>query len=132
VVPGYFVFGLVKKSTVIQNGISTTEETINLSIPVSGPKGAGTIEVAAAKSGDKWIYPKVSVILPNRKTPISRDASTMAWPACGRRSHDQVTQSRHGVVVLVDRFLGAVCFVVVIAVKLCFLGQIRTAAVADA
>jgi hypothetical protein len=67
---GFMVFGSIKKNVAIQNGSSTADEAITLSIPVSGPKGSGTIEVEAAKSGGKWTYSKMLVLVPSRKTPL--------------------------------------------------------------
>jgi len=66
----FLVFGSIKKHVGVQNGVSTAEETINLSIPVSGPKGSGTIEVVATKAGGKRIYSKIILIVPSRTAPL--------------------------------------------------------------
>lgn len=42
----------------------------DLSIPVSGPKGKGTIYVTATKSGGEWIYSKLFVEVAQTKSKI--------------------------------------------------------------
>jgi hypothetical protein len=36
----------------------------DLSIPVSGPKGSGAIEIVARKNGDRWFLRKVCLVVP--------------------------------------------------------------------
>ena len=40
--------------------LNNDDGTADLSIPVSGPKGSGTIHVIATKSADKWKYSSVT------------------------------------------------------------------------
>ncbi len=50
---GLFVSGTTK----VENGVGEAD----LSIPVNGPKGSGTIYALATKSGGNWIYTKLEV-----------------------------------------------------------------------
>jgi hypothetical protein len=42
----------------------------DLVIPISGPKGAAVIQVAATKTNDKWDYSKLEVTVGGTKAPI--------------------------------------------------------------
>ncbi len=42
----------------------------NLTIPISGPRGAGTINVRADKTGGKWIFSTLAVQVEGRPTPL--------------------------------------------------------------
>jgi hypothetical protein len=68
---GFLVFGGISKHVEVRNAATIAEETVNLSIPISGPRGSGTIEVTATKSGDKWSYSTMRVIVAGRKEPIN-------------------------------------------------------------
>ncbi|HSV62709.1 MAG TPA: cytochrome c oxidase assembly factor Coa1 family protein [Chthoniobacterales bacterium] len=50
---GWYLSG----NTSVNNGSGTAD----LSIPISGPKGKGTIYAVATKSGGEWSYSKLSV-----------------------------------------------------------------------
>ena len=43
----------------------------NLSIPISGPKGKGTIYIEARKSAGRWSYSTLEVEVPNQKERIN-------------------------------------------------------------
>lgn len=57
---------LVSGSTNTSGGSGSAD----LSIPVSGPKGQGTIYVTATKSGGEWIYSKLFVEVAQTKAKI--------------------------------------------------------------
>ncbi len=53
----------ISEGTVLSGSINTSGDTgnANLNIPISGPKGKGTIFVTASKSGGIWYYSKMNV-----------------------------------------------------------------------
>ena len=94
-----FVFGLLKSTDVYQTAIARAKSnpavaqalgtpikegwfltgnthvsgpsgTADLSIPISGPKGGGTIYVVAAKSAGEWTYSKLEVEIAATKDRI--------------------------------------------------------------
>jgi hypothetical protein len=64
--PGFFPFGNV--STTISNG--TQSGSANLTIPISGPKGSGTIRVAALNAAGKWTFSTLEVQVVGQQHPI--------------------------------------------------------------
>lgn len=52
--------------------------TADLSIPISGPKGEGTIYVTATKSGGSWTYSKLVVEIAQTKEQIDLNESDAA------------------------------------------------------
>lgn len=49
----------------------------DLSIPISGPKGKGTIYVIATKTAGRWTYSTLEVEVPNRKDRIELKAEAV-------------------------------------------------------
>jgi hypothetical protein len=60
---GYFPQGSVE----YENG----RQTVNLSIPVSGPKGKGVLYVVGEKDGTSWTYSKMEIKLDNSKETLN-------------------------------------------------------------
>lgn len=44
--------------------------TVDVSIPISGPKGSGTLYVEGTRSANRWQYSTMAVEVPGRSTPI--------------------------------------------------------------
>lgn len=59
---GMFVSG----NTKVENGVGEAD----LSIPITGPKGSGTIYAVATKSGGNWTYTKLEVEIKGRSERI--------------------------------------------------------------
>lgn len=64
---GWFPTG----NTNVNNGVGDA----NLSIPISGPKGKGTIYAVATKAGGTWRYSKLEVEVPKRDARIDLTSS---------------------------------------------------------
>ena len=48
----------------------------NLDIPISGPRGSGTIAVRASKSDGKWRFSSLNVLISGRSSPLDLLAAT--------------------------------------------------------
>jgi hypothetical protein len=59
-----------------QINVSGSSGEANLEIPISGPRGAGTIAVCANKSAGKWSFSSLNVRISGRSTPIDLLAAT--------------------------------------------------------
>jgi hypothetical protein len=53
-----------------QINVSGSTGHANLAIPISGPRGSGSIGVVADKVGSKWQFSTLSVTVDGRPTPI--------------------------------------------------------------
>ena len=59
---GWFVLGNIE--------VNNNSGNADLQIPISGPKGSGTISVVATKIGGKWEYSWMQVESPTLEEPI--------------------------------------------------------------
>lgn len=89
---GYFTSGSIQQT----NGSGTAE----LSIPISGPKGTGTIYLEARKSAGQWSFNKLTVEIahPNRRIDLLNDSEKSATPLPAApetddNTHDDLGQS---------------------------------------
>jgi hypothetical protein len=64
---GRFVGGSFKVRHI--NGVETGE--VNFAIPLSGPKGSGTLRVIGTKAGGKWTYSVMDVTVLGQGPPIN-------------------------------------------------------------
>lgn len=71
---GFFVTGSIK--------VSGTSGNADLSIPISGPKGEGTIYLEASKSEGVWTFSKLSVVVKdsNRRINLLDKGATTPAP----------------------------------------------------
>jgi hypothetical protein len=53
-----------------QVNVSGASGNASLEIPISGPRGSGTIAVRAHKSAGKWTFSSLDVRIPGRATPL--------------------------------------------------------------
>jgi len=67
---GFLVGGNISTHTTIVNGVQNVEEEEQLTIPISGPKGSGTLEAAGKKSGGKWTVTTLKVKIAGQAEPI--------------------------------------------------------------
>jgi hypothetical protein len=63
---GYFPSGNVNTQT--SNGVESGNA--DLTIPLSGPKGSGSVHVVAEKTAGKWNYSTIEATVPGRDHPI--------------------------------------------------------------
>jgi hypothetical protein len=62
----FLVTGNVRMNTA--NGVESG--TAELSFPIHGPNGSGTVEVSAKKATGKWTYSRMRVVIPGKTLPI--------------------------------------------------------------
>jgi hypothetical protein len=56
--PGFWITGSIS--------VSGPSGNINVSIPISGPKGSGTLYIVGRKTADRWQYSTMEVEIPGR------------------------------------------------------------------
>jgi hypothetical protein len=59
-----------------QVNVSGSSGEANLEIPISGPRGSGTIAVRANKSAGKWSFSSLNVRISGRSAPLDLLAAT--------------------------------------------------------